>query len=126
MAGRAVTLRAANEAWVENIVTIPASWSAVTVGVLFNQPSIGDVFYINAITFTPVSDNDTMMKYQYISHTAEPNNKTTMFVDADGRTLATARITSTNPSVTPNTYTYDQWQYMYLQRPRSTGRYRSA
>ena len=111
--GVQLPLGAENEAWVENVFTISAAITKIRVGVLFNQSQAGDVFYINAITFTPVSGSDSQAGYQYISHSAETSNKTATFVDADGRTLATARITATNTSTTPNTYTYDQWQYMY-------------
>lgn len=105
---------AANEAWVETTFTIPTGCSSVSIGVQWSNPNYGDTFYLNKVSFSRVLSpaDEANVKHGYKFLSTDPDDKRTMtFVDADGKTLATALVTGSSGN--PVTYTYDYWNYTY-------------
>ncbi|MEO7988566.1 MAG: RHS repeat-associated core domain-containing protein [Chryseolinea sp.] len=112
--GPLLPLGSANEAWVSVKFTAPSDASAIRVGVLWNTPASNtpqNIFYISAIDLKSVSPT-TSIGYKYIS-TDPDDKKTATFVDADGKTLATALVTSKSGPDTNPVYAYDYWSYSY-------------
>ncbi len=112
--GPVLPLGIVNEGWVTYRFT-PTDATAVRVGILWDNPvnNTGSVntFYISAIELKKAAPT-SIIGYKYIS-TDPDNKKAATFVDADGRTLATALITSTTGPTTNPVYTYDYWSYSF-------------
>ncbi len=106
---------AGNEDFVETTFIVPTGCTSIKLGVQWTTAPafIGDSFFINSISLTQLTNPETMT-YGYRSVSTDPDGKKSVsFSDADGHTLATAIITSTNNTTNPPTYTYDYWSYNY-------------
>jgi len=105
-AGASLPSGAANEAWVENTITIPAGCTSIELGALFNgltSAHLYDAFYINAVQLIDMSPSTFIAGYKITS--TDPNGKKAVtFTDAEGKSLASATLTGS---------TYDNWSYTF-------------
>lgn len=97
---------AANESWVSSSFLVAIGIPYITVGVLWATPVIGSSFSISGIEVR--EEVPALAGYKYISTDAN-GKRSVSFVDADGRALASATITSSGNAP----FTYDNWSYTY-------------
>jgi RHS repeat-associated protein len=91
---------------VSSSFVIPAGVTSIKVGVMWAQPhAASDMFFINYISLQSELPSTSI---GYINFTTDPDNKkVASFIDAEGRTLASALVTSSSP------YVYSNWSYTY-------------
>lgn len=103
----------ANENWVEASFTIPAGCTSIRVGVLWSGTPMSDSFYINDVMlYQTYTDSNLVYGTKQIS-TDQDGRKSVVFTDANGKTLATALVTSVTGTYPSQTFTYDNWTYYY-------------
>jgi RHS repeat-associated protein len=107
--GPAMPVGSANETTLFVHFTATSTTTAVKVGVFWSNPPSGDNLYISMSDFAGFDQVPTALGYKFISTDADKKQSAT-FVDADGRPVASALITS-QPGATP--ITYDNWSYNY-------------
>lgn len=104
-----------NEGWIENTFVIPTGCTSIQVGIAWGATPFqdADAFYINKVSLAEVTNADTMPYGYKLVTTDSDGKKTVTFSDADGTSLASAIVLSTNSTTSPPTYTYSQWSYTY-------------
>jgi YD repeat-containing protein len=100
--GATLPAGSAAEGWVQSSFTVPAGVTSISVGVLFNVPSIGNEIYINSIILN-AGTNSAIPGYKEIGTNAD-GKKTVSFFDMNGNVLATANY---------NGSALENWSYNY-------------
>ncbi|MBL7839200.1 MAG: hypothetical protein JNJ75_03575 [Cyclobacteriaceae bacterium] len=98
--------------WVEMVFTVPSGCTSIRVGVMWTLPAINAEVNISDVSLTDMYAATGVMGYKFIS-TDPDGKKAAIFKDVDGRTLASAMVTSVTGTGINQVFTYGDWTYTY-------------